>query len=129
MFQEVRNNPGSIRKTKRVYLARTKDLSEDEIREYFEEYIGKDMGHVEIVELLRNKDTGVHRGFGFINFSTFEAADKVCSKYPFSHDYLGWCVCFNHSHVTGRAGFTWIYAQGSFLEKVGNRLKQVFKIR
>ncbi|XP_075249603.1 uncharacterized protein LOC142342229 isoform X2 [Convolutriloba macropyga] len=78
--EEVRNNPGSIRKTKRVYLARTKDLSEEEIADYFENYIGKDLGNVEAVELMKNKETGVHRGFGFVNFSTFEAADKVCSQ-------------------------------------------------
>lgn len=78
--EEVRNNPGSIRKTKRVYLARTKDLSEEEIAEYFENYIGKELGNVEAVELMKNKETGVHRGFGFVNFSSFEAADKVCGQ-------------------------------------------------
>ena len=50
-------------------------MEEDHLREYFSQY-----GHVEIVEMMIDKETKRKRGFAFVTFDDYDAVDKIVCK-------------------------------------------------
>merc|ERR1712087_540999 len=59
--------------TKRVFVGNLNyEIDDQKIREFF-----KDIGPIEDIYWLTNRDTGEFRGCGFLRFDTFEAADKA----------------------------------------------------
>merc|ERR1719376_134489 len=58
--------------TKKLFLGGIKDLSEDELREAFNQY-----GEIVGVNIPVDRETNKQRGFAFIEFSDTDAADKA----------------------------------------------------
>lgn len=64
----------SIVQVRRIFVGGlSSDTVEDDMREYFEQF-----GTVEEVQLMFDKNTNRHRGFGFVTFEKPTPAEKVC---------------------------------------------------
>jgi RNA-binding protein Musashi len=60
---------------KRIFVGGlSSDTTEADMKDYFEEF-----GEVTEVQLMFDRNTNRHRGFGFVSFKDEEPADKVCS--------------------------------------------------
>jgi heterogeneous nuclear ribonucleoprotein A1/A3 len=51
------------------------NLTEDDLTNYFSQY-----GTVAEVVIMKEKDTGKSRGFGFITFDDYDPIDKIICK-------------------------------------------------
>jgi RNA-binding protein Musashi len=60
---------------KRIFVGGlSSETTEEDMRDYFEMF-----GEVTEVQLMFDRNTNRHRGFGFVSFEDEEPADKVCS--------------------------------------------------
>ena len=61
----------------RIYVGNlAKSTTEDEIRALFAQE-----GEVSSVDLVKDRDTGLSKGFAFVTMTSQESADKAISKY------------------------------------------------
>ncbi|GMT24424.1 hypothetical protein PFISCL1PPCAC_15721 [Pristionchus fissidentatus] len=71
-----RGGDGNI-SSKRLYVANVRDLTEDQLREYFSKF-----GGIEKIDIIIDKVTNLPRGFCFITFDDYDPVDKcVLEKY------------------------------------------------
>ncbi|GMS95666.1 hypothetical protein PENTCL1PPCAC_17841 [Pristionchus entomophagus] len=71
-----RGSDGNV-SSKRLYVANVRDLSEDQLREYFSKY-----GGIEKIDVIIDKITNQPRGFCFITFDDYDPVDKcVLERY------------------------------------------------
>ncbi|KII69690.1 Heterogeneous nuclear ribonucleoprotein A1-like 2 [Thelohanellus kitauei] len=69
-------------RTKRVFLGGLNyEVTEDDIRKHYEENFSK-YGKVESVEVKRNKETNVSRGFAFVSFDNDDMVDAILISEP-----------------------------------------------
>jgi len=59
--------------SKKLFLGGIKDLSENEIRDHFNGY-----GEITNVYVPTDRETQKNRGFAFVEFADYDAADKAC---------------------------------------------------
>ena len=73
------NTPGSHSKTTRLFVGGFKglDLEPEDLREYLESRHPKDFGSIEKIDFLKDKDKGINKGFGFIDCSDSDFADRL----------------------------------------------------
>ena len=67
----------------------SKNATEDDVREHFSEY-----GNIESIDVIKDKDTGAPRGFGFVTFDDYDAVDKCVRKYMWSGRLLDIYIFF-----------------------------------
>lgn len=61
--------------TKRIFVGGlSSDSTETDLQEYFQEF-----GTIQDVQLMYDRNTSRHRGFGFVTFESEKPAEKVCS--------------------------------------------------
>jgi len=60
-------------KSKKLFIGGIKDLSEDEIRDHFSHF-----GDIVKVAVPTDRETQKSRGFAFVEFQDYDAADKAC---------------------------------------------------
>jgi len=70
--REASGKPEVAGQTKKLFVGGIKDLSEDELREAFNQY-----GEIVSVNIPVDRETNKQRGFAFIEFSDTDAADKA----------------------------------------------------
>lgn len=74
MFCQTGPTGGMAGKITKVFVGGIKDqTTEGDLQSYFSQY-----GAIDGVELVRDRDTQKKRGFAFVNFLEWEAADKAC---------------------------------------------------
>jgi len=73
------NTTSSHAKTTRLYVKGFKnfDLEPDELKEYLKNRHPEDFGTIESVDFLKEKETGIYKGFGFIECSDHDFADRL----------------------------------------------------
>ena len=78
-------------KSKKVFLGGiAPETTKEEITDVMEEF-----GEVEMVQIMTEKGTEKPRGFGFVTFKEFEAADNLCRK-KYHRIRVRMCVCVYH---------------------------------
>jgi len=65
------------------------NVSEDELRQAFSAY-----GQVDNVTILKDRDTGQPRGFGFVEMASAEEAQKAISMFH-GQDFMGRTITVN----------------------------------
>jgi len=85
----------SCEETSEIFMTGTRDMEEDTLQEYFSNYKG-----FETVRLARDKESNTSRGFGFMKFTSVEAAKNVLAD-GFSHNIHGVNVTLRFSQPKG----------------------------
>ncbi|XP_005993137.1 heterogeneous nuclear ribonucleoproteins A2/B1 isoform X2 [Latimeria chalumnae] len=71
--REDSGKPGAHVTVKKLFVGGIKeDTEEHHLRDYFESY-----GKIENIELIKDKQTGKKRGFGFVTFDDHDPVDKI----------------------------------------------------
>jgi len=64
---------------KKLHLRGIKDAhTEDNLREYFSQY-----GTIEKVQIPKDQNSGVSKGFAFVEFDDYDCVDKALRSHPF----------------------------------------------
>lgn len=72
------SSPASHSRTKKIFIGGVKrDAEEKEIREELEKIL-ESYGTVESIDMIRDKDSGEFRGFGFVELDCEDTADTLC---------------------------------------------------
>lgn len=73
------NTPGSHSKTTRLFVGGFKglDLEPEELKSYIESRHSTEFGTVEKIDFLKDKEHGTNKGFGFIDCSDNDFADRL----------------------------------------------------
>ena len=76
--REEAGKPGAELTTKKLFVGAIKEgLTEDHLKEYFTPY-----GMITDCIIMREKESGKSRGFGFVSFDDYDPVDKiVCKKF------------------------------------------------
>ena len=88
--------------SKAVFLGNVKfNEQEDNIRKHFE-----NCGHIIDVRLVRDTTTGMGKGFGYVNFDTPDAVEKV----SFSHSIILQCKkCRSGQHLASNVAILTVW--------------------
>lgn len=71
--REEAGKPGAEISTKKLFVGAIKEgLTEDHLKEYFGKY-----GKIEDCIVMKDKDSGKPRGFGFVSFDDYDPIDKI----------------------------------------------------
>jgi len=70
---------------KKIFCGGIKDLTEDELRDYFSTF-----GPVDRIETFVDKQTNKRKGFAFVTFGDFDAVDKCFCELHICHLIIGW---------------------------------------
>lgn len=73
------NTPGAHSKTTRLFVGGFKglDIEPDELRAYIESRHSTDFGRLESIDFLKDKESNQYKGFGFIDCSDTDFADRL----------------------------------------------------
>merc|ERR550534_3665252 len=72
------NTPGAHAKTKKLFIGGIgPDLTEDELRGYIESRHPTNIGRLETISIMKDRDTGKNKGFGFLECSDNDFADRL----------------------------------------------------
>lgn len=74
--QEIENIPQQALDVKKLFVGGLKHLEDTDLQEHFSQF-----GNIVSCDLIVNRDTGVKRGFAFVEFDDTDAVDKVICKY------------------------------------------------
>lgn len=75
--REESGKPGAEATTKKLFVGGVREgLNEDHLRQYFSKY-----GKIEDCIVMKEKDSGKLRGFGFVTFDDYDPVDKIVRKY------------------------------------------------
>jgi RNA recognition motif-containing protein len=74
--REEAGKPGAELTTKKLFVGAIKEgLTEDHLKEYFTPY-----GMITDCIIMREKESGKSRGFGFVSFDDYDPVDKIVCK-------------------------------------------------
>ncbi|XP_046689148.1 heterogeneous nuclear ribonucleoprotein A1-like, partial [Homalodisca vitripennis] len=73
---EIENIPQQAMDVKKLFVGGLKHLEDSDLQEHFTQF-----GNVVSCDIIVNRDTGVKRGFAFIEFDDTDAVDKVICKF------------------------------------------------
>jgi len=72
------NTPGAHSKTKKLFIGGIgPDLTEDGLRGYIESRHPTNIGRLESIVIMKDRDTGKNKGFGFLECSDNDFADRL----------------------------------------------------
>lgn len=77
-LQEIEHIPQQALDVKKLFVGGLKHLEDADLQEHFGQF-----GNIVSCDLIVNRDTGVKRGFAFVEFDDTDAVDKVICKYHF----------------------------------------------
>eukprot|EP00457_Paulinella_chromatophora_P009275 gb/GEZN01009337.1/.p1 GENE.gb/GEZN01009337.1/~~gb/GEZN01009337.1/.p1 ORF type:complete len:332 (-),score=23.15 gb/GEZN01009337.1/:209-1204(-) len=79
--RETMGRGGSINRTKKIFCGGLGELTEDQLRAHFSSY-----GTVTDCMIMKDKENGRSRGFGFVTFESEDTVAAVCGQ---EHNLLG----------------------------------------
>lgn len=75
--REEAGKPGAEISTKKLFVGAIKEgLTDEHLKEYFGKY-----GKIEDCIVMKDKESGKPRGFGFVSFDDYDPIDKIVCKY------------------------------------------------
>lgn len=75
ILQEIESLPQQALDVKKIFVGGIKHLEEADLQEHFMQF-----GNIVSCDIIINRDTGIKRGFAFIEFDDTDAVDKVICK-------------------------------------------------
>lgn len=87
--REEAGKPGAEMSTKKLFVGAIKEgLTEEHLKEYFGKY-----GKIEDCIVMKDKESGKPRGFGFVTFDDYDPIDKIVCKFGFGKCFKkNWCI-------------------------------------